>query len=180
MHHVSAYRVVVIACITFLLSACSSPSIDQYAQNKPAFNVPEFFQGPLVAHGILKNRSGEVTRYFTATLNGSWKDGVGTLAEQFTFDDGEQQERIWTLVPNEQGYHATAGDVIGSGQLTAKGNAAFMSYVLRVPYDDSTLDVTVDDRMYRVSPDVVINESTLYKFGLEVGYLTLSIRRLEP
>ncbi len=95
------------------------------------------------------------------------------------FDDGEKQERIWTLTPNGDGtYTATAGDVVGSGQLKTSGNALFMKYVLQVPYNDGIIDVNVDDRMYLVEPSVVINESVLTKFGFEVGYLTLTIRKL--
>ncbi len=60
------------------LAGCSSTSVDHYANNKPVFDVRSFFDGDLVAQGVLKNRSGEVTRYFSADLEGSWKDGVGT------------------------------------------------------------------------------------------------------
>ncbi|RDL45428.1 DUF3833 domain-containing protein [Marinomonas piezotolerans] len=161
------------------LAGCSSTSVDHYANNTPVFDVRSFFDGDLVAQGVLKNRSGEVTRYFSADLEGSWKDGVGTLEEWFVFDDGEKQERIWTLTPNGDGtYTATAGDVVGSGQLKTSGNALFMKYVLQVPYNDGIIDVNVDDRMYLVEPSVVINESVLTKFGFEVGYLTLTIRKL--
>ncbi len=51
-------------------------------------------------------------------------------------------------------------------------------YVLQIPYRDGTIDVRVDDRMYLVSEDVLINESTLNKFGLRVGELLLVIRRV--
>lgn len=169
-------RLLVLLLSLVALSGCSSTTVEQYADNHPVFNVTSFFDGDLTAHGILKNRSGEVTRYFSADLKGSWKDGVGTLEEWFVFDDGEHQERTWTLTPNGDGtYTATAGDVVGSGQLKTSGNALFMKYVLQVPYNGSTVDVNVDDRMYRVSSDVVMNESVLTKFGFEVGYLTLTI-----
>ncbi|MAF17231.1 MAG: hypothetical protein CMG93_14845 [Marinomonas sp.] len=160
------------------LTACSSTSIEEYASNQPELNVESFFQGDLVAHGVLKDRGGKVTRYFYADLKGSWENGVGTLEEWFVFDDGEQQERIWTLTPNGDGtYTATAGDVIGAGRLETSGNALFMKYVLRVPYDGDTIDLNVDDRMYLVTPDHLINESVLTKFGFEVASLTLSIRQ---
>lgn len=169
-------RIVALLISLVVLSGCSSTSVEQYADNRPTFDVTTFFDGNLTAHGILKNRSGEVMRYFSADLKGSWENGVGTLEEWFVFDDGEKQERTWTLTPNKDGtYTATAGDVIGSGQLKTSGNALFMKYVLRVPYDGDTIDVNVDDRMYRVSSDVVMNESVLTKFGFEVGYLTLTI-----
>lgn len=160
------------------LTGCSSTAIEEYQDNQPKFNVEAFFQGDLVAHGVLKDRSGKVTRSFYADLKGSWNEGVGTLEEWFVFDDGERQERVWTLTPNTDGtYTATAGDVVGQGQLETAGNALFMKYVLRVPYDGDTIDLNVDDRMYLVTPDHLINESVLTKFGFEVASITLSIHQ---
>lgn len=173
-------RIMLLCAMMIGLAGCSSTSIDTYADNEPTFKPQDFFDGELVAHGVLKDYSGEVTRYFSAELKGSWdSNGVGTLEEWFVFDDGERQERVWTLTPNDDGsYTANAGDVVGPGTLTTAGNALFMKYVLRVPYDGDTIDLTVDDRMYLVTPDVLINESAMTKFGIEVAHLTLTIRRL--
>ena len=166
-------------CCLLLLTACSTPDVSLYAKNEPKFELQTFFSGPLTAHGILKNRSGEVTRYFNATLEGSWDNGVGTLVEVFVFDDGEVQERTWIMTPDDQGnYSATANDVVGSGDIKISGNALFMSYVLQVPYDGDLLEVNVDDRMYMVKEDVVINESIMKKFGVEVGYLSIVIEKV--
>lgn len=166
-------------CCLLLLTACSTPDVSLYAKNEPKFELQTFFSGPLTAHGILKNRSGEVTRYFNATLEGSWDNGVGTLVEVFVFDDGEVQERTWIMTPDDQGnYSATANDVVGSGDIKISGNALFMNYVLQVPYDGDLLEVNVDDRMYMVKEDVVINESIMKKFGVEVGYLSIVIEKV--
>ena len=165
-------------CCLLLLTACSTPDVSLYAKNEPKFELQSFFSGPLTAHGILKNRSGEVTRYFNATLEGSWENGVGTLAEVFVFDDGEVQKRTWIMTPDDQGrYSATANDVVGSGDIKISGNALFMNYVLQVPYDGDLLEVNVDDRMYMVKEGVVINESVMKKFGVEVGYLSIVIEK---
>ncbi|MBJ7554603.1 DUF3833 domain-containing protein [Marinomonas spartinae] len=161
-----------------MLNACSSPNVALYAKNKPEFKLQQFFNGPLTAHGIVKNRSGEVIRYFNADLVGSWNNGVGTLKEHFLFNDGEKQQRTWTLTPTKNGkYESSAGDVVGKGSLNMAGNALFMKYVLQVPYDGDVINVNVDDRMYMVNPNVVINESVLSKFGFDVGYLTLVIEK---
>lgn len=170
-------KLTVLLCV-LLLTACSTSDVSLYAKNEPKFDLQSFFTGPLTAHGILKNRSGEVTRYFNATLEGRWKGGVGILAEKFVFDDGEIQHRTWIMTPNEQGeYSATANDVVGSGDIKISGNALFMNYVLQVPYDGDLIDVNVDDHMYMVKEGVVINESVMKKFGVEVGYLTIVIEK---
>jgi hypothetical protein len=81
-----------------ILSACASISVTDYANNGPKLVMQEFFIGTLRANGIVKDRSEKVIRYFDASIDASWEDGVGTLDENVVFDDGEEQQRIWTIV----------------------------------------------------------------------------------
>ncbi|BFM50445.1 DUF3833 domain-containing protein [Marinomonas sp. THO17] len=179
MKRISLKHGLIILFASFFLSACSTTEVSIYANNTPKFDLQSFFSGELRAHGILKNRSGKVIRYFNATLDGRWEKGVGTLVEVFVFDDGEIQNRTWTMTPNASGqYIATANDVVGSGEIKMAGNALFMKYVLQVPYDGDIIEVTVDDRMYMVKEGVVINESVMTKFGFEVGYLSIVIEKV--
>ena len=163
-----------------LLQSCSSVPVSEYADNSPTMVVEEFFNGSLRAHGIVKDRSGKVTRYFNASIKADWVDGVGTLDEVFKFDDGEEQTRIWKLAKGDSGsYVGTANDVVGSSALEVSGNSLFLDYVLRIPYDDGTLDLHIDDRMYLVSDRVLINESVMTKWGVKVGQITLVIEKNE-
>jgi len=172
-------KAIVVALCGFALVACSSISVEDYATNKPQMVAEEFFNGKLLAHGIVKDRAGKVIRYFSASIDASWRDGIGTLDESFVFDDGEQQTRVWTLKPTGQNsYLATAGDVIGDGKMTVAGNSVFLDYVLRVPYDGDSIDLRIDDRMYLVSERVLLNESIMTKWGFEVGSLMLVIEKL--
>ncbi|RYY76720.1 MAG: DUF3833 domain-containing protein [Gammaproteobacteria bacterium] len=158
------------------LSACSSVSVDDYSKNSPKLAPQEFFNGNLMAKGVVKNRSGKVTRYFTATIDAHWKDGVGTLDEKFIFDDGEIQYRTWTLKPNGQNsFSGTAGDVIGVGDGKFSGNAINFKYVLAVKLKDSTVNLNVDDWMWLADSNTVINESILTKFGFKVGSIQLAM-----
>jgi hypothetical protein len=167
----------VLASATLILG-CSSITVQDYAGNSPTLVPEHFFDGSLTAHGILKDRSGKVIRSFSADIKAYWEQGVGTLEEDFLFDDGEQDRRVWTLRPTGDGsYTGTAGDVVGDGQLTVAGNSMFLDYVLRIPYGDGTLDLHIDDRMYLVSKTVLINESRMTKFGFQVGELLLVIER---
>jgi len=160
------------------LAACGSTSVDDYQAREPAFAPEDFFNGALTAHGVVKDFSGTAIRHFSADIVGCWSDGVGTLDEDFVFDDGEQQKRIWTLTPNgDQTYIGTAGDVVGEGLARWQGNAMFLDYTLRIELEDGPIDVKIDDRMYRVSDNVVINESKMRKFGFGVGEILLTIIR---
>ncbi|MDH3763067.1 MAG: DUF3833 domain-containing protein [Gammaproteobacteria bacterium] len=164
-------------CLT-LVASCASVSIEDYAEKQPRLVAEEFFNGKLSAHGMVKNRSGKVIRSFVALIDAYWVDGVGTLDERFTFDDGEQQTRVWKLAPAGDGkYTATAGDVVGQGSMQVAGNSVFLDYVLRIPYGDGTIDVSIDDRMYLISEHVLLNESIMSKWGFEVGQITLVIEK---
>lgn len=161
------------------LWSCSSVPVEQYSDNRPKLIMEEFFRGQLKAHGIVKNRSGEVIRYFNADICGRWTaEGKGTLEELFIFNDGEHQTRTWVLDPaGTDRYKAQANNVVGTSTAVVSGNALFMNYVLKVPYRKWVLDIGVRDRMYLVNPDTIINESTLRKWGFEVGSVTLTIRK---
>lgn len=162
------------------LNACSSVDINQYKDNKPILFLDQFFNGELTAHGILKNRSGEVTRYFNVTMTGTWDDnGVGTLAEKFIFDDGSIQLRTWKFTPvntaNGIQYQAIANDTVAPTMIDLSGNTFFMNYDLIINYKGDDMVVNIDDKMYITNNEVMINESTMTKYGIEVGYITLTI-----
>ena len=163
-------------CVVLLLGACTGPEMQEPSILQPAFAPEHFFNGPLTAHGVLKDRRGTVTRYFNATINAYWTNGTGTLEERFEFNDGEIQFRTWTLQPEGNGrYTATAGDVLGPGAAATAGNAFHLAYTLQVPYRGKPLALAVDDWMYRVNDQVVINRSTLSKWGFSVGSIELVI-----
>jgi hypothetical protein len=160
------------------LPGCAGVSVMDYAGYTPKLVAEAFFTGHLTAHGVVKDRSGKVIRYFNASIEASWRNGIGTLEEDFVFNDGEKQRRVWTLTPTGAGqYDATAGDVVGTGKVRVAGNSMFLDYVLRIPWRGDSLDLHIDDRMYLVGPDILINESRMSKFGLDVGQILLVIER---
>jgi hypothetical protein len=167
--------------MSVVLVGCAGPGLDDYNGMEPALTPQEFFTGELHARGVVKDRSGEVIRTFDADISASWdEDGVGTLDEVFRFNDGEVQTRVWTLTPNDDGsLHADAGDVVQPGTMRWQGNAINMNYVLRVAYgeDDDTIDVNMDDWMYLITPDTLINETSMTKWGFEVGEIVLVIQK---
>ncbi|BEU01310.1 hypothetical protein OAG1_01100 [Agarivorans sp. OAG1] len=161
------------------LWGCSSADVSSYADNQPTLVLEDFFDGQLSAHGIVKNRSGELIRYFNVTIDASWDEqGVGTLDEHFVFDDGEKQQRIWTLVKQDDGsYLASANDVSQPANMHLAGNALFMDYVLTLQYKGKPLDVVVEDKMYLVNSTTIVNESVMRKFGFKVGSVSLVIQK---
>lgn len=177
---VTCRRLAITLLALVALGGCTNVTVSDYRDETPTFDPETFFSGELVAHGMLKDRGGRVTRRFIAEIDASWRDGVGTLDEQFVFSDGEESQRVWTLRPDGPGrYIGTAGDVVGESPVTVAGNAMFLDYTLRVPYGDGTIDVQIDDRMYLIDANTLLNESVMRKFGFRVGELVLVIRRAD-
>ena len=49
-----------------MLAGCASPAVEQYAAEQPRLLLREYFDGPMTAHGVFTDRSGQVVRRFTA------------------------------------------------------------------------------------------------------------------
>jgi hypothetical protein len=165
--------------LLLLIAGCSPVTIQDYQATEPALDLKSFFDGELMAYGMLKNRSGMVTRRFTATIDASWDGENGTLVEHFIFDDGEEQDRVWQLVHQGNGvYTGTAGDVVGEAEGEISGSVFQWQYQLEVPYNDSTIVVKLDDWLYLLDEDRLINQTKLTKFGFRVGELVLFIEKV--
>lgn len=162
------------------LSSCTAVNVNNYASNKPVMQPEVFFDGLMTAHGVVKDRAGKVIRYFNADIKGSFDGKVITLDEDFVFDDGEKQKRIWEIIKQSDGtYIGTAGDVVGDAIGEISGNSMFLKYKLDVTLDnDKSIYIDIDDRMYLVNPDILINESTMTKFGIRVGQIILVIKKI--
>ncbi len=159
------------------LLGCST-SVREYKGNTPPLVLEEFFSGHLVAHGLLKGRTGKVKRRFTATIDASWNDSTGWLDEAFVFDDGERQTRCWRLTKTDQGYRGTANDVVGVAEGIVAGNTLHWVYQLKVPVDGTEWTLTLDDWLVLIDQDTLLNTTELKKWGLRVGELVLSIRKV--
>ena len=164
--------------IFVFLSGCSTVKVSDYADRTPKMIPEDFFNGRLTAHGVIKNRTGKVVRYFNADINAYWEGSKGTLEEDFVYDNGEKQRRVWILTRQpDASYIGTAGDVVGEATGRIAGNSMFLEYVLEVPYGDGTISLKMDDRMYLVEPQTLVNETVMYKLGVRVGEVVLVIRK---
>lgn len=57
------------------------------------------------------------------------------------------------------------------------GNALRMDYALMVSIRDGALTVQVEDWLWRMEPDVVVNKSTMRKWGFRIGEIVTTIVR---
>ncbi|MBN1379375.1 MAG: DUF3833 domain-containing protein [Gammaproteobacteria bacterium] len=159
------------------VSACSA-KITDYKNSEPVLDLQKYFQGELIAWGIFQSRSGEVKRHFKVNMTAVWKGNICTLEENFLFDDGEQQQRTWTITKlDAHRYSGVAGDVIGEAVGVSYGNALNWRYVLELQVDGKRYKVNFDDWMYLISDDTLINRARVTKFGFRVADVTLFFKR---
>ena len=123
--------------ITVLITNCSSKQAmkpEDFKNQKPRLIIEEYLSGNVKAWGILQNRSGKVTRQFSADLDGTWDGKQLILDEKFVWNDGEIQNRQWTINKiDEHNYEGTAGDVVGTAKGFSYGPAFKFEYVMLVP-----------------------------------------------
>lgn len=169
-------KVMLMALIPFF-SACSA-NLDTYKGTKPELDLSRFFNGELEAFGIVQDFKGRVTRRFRADILGHWEGNHGLLDELFYFDDGEEQHRCWQLTKSGTEYQGKAGDVVGKALGSSAGNTLNWSYILSVPIGKKVWQIRLNDWMYLVDENNLINRARMYKFGLEVGQITLFIRKI--
>ena len=156
-----------------------SSEIEPYHDTVPGIDVESYFSGPIQAWGIVQDWRGRVTAKFDADMFGTWKNGVGTLEEQFEFYDGKQQNRVWTLRKTGQNtFSGEAPDVIGAARGRYSGSALNMNYVLDLPVGDSIYQLTFDDWMWKMNDGVLINRAYMKKFGITVAELTVFMKKV--
>jgi hypothetical protein len=165
-------------CFAVLLAGCASPGPEAYRDEKPALDLRTYFDGTVDAWGFFRDRSGRIVKRFTVEIRCSWKDDVGTLDESFRYSDGTTSRRVWTVRKiDANAYTGTAEDVVGEARGEAYGNALRWRYVLKLPVDGRTHEVDLDDWMYLMDEQVMLNTSVMSKFGWRLGEVVLSFRK---
>ena len=169
-------KLLVIGASLLVLAGCSTSQEELYSKKEPALTVQQYFNGKVTAYGMVQNRSDEVSRRFTAVIKGNWPNSEkGTLHEEFIFDDGEKQTRDWVFTFIDQhNFIGTAPDVVGIAHGSQYGNSIHLKYVLAVKNNGKTIDLSVDDWLYAIDNKIVLNKSTLNKFGITFGYITIA------
>ena len=164
--------------VFLVLTACASPPVEHYQNNTPKLDLAEYFVGTTDGWGMFQKRNGEVVKRFHVQIIGTQKNGQLILDEHFQYDDGSAQQRIWTLTPDQLGHwNGHADDVKGNARGSVAGNTLHWNYTLRLPVDQKVYDVRMDDWMYQIDNQTMINRTRMTKFGFEVGQVTIFFKK---
>lgn len=169
----NTFKGVILTGLLLVLTSCSA-DISEYENTSPKFDIKTYFNGKFVAWGMVQDYTSKVIRRFCVDLNATWQGNQGRLEEVFYFRDGEVSYRTWflTKLANQQ-YSGVAEDVVGIAKGKQAGYAFHWQYDLQVPIEGDTYTFNMDDWMYQLDDNRVMNKTTMSKFGVEVASITL-------
>ena len=163
------------------VGACATTGeVARVASPSPELRLEEYFLGETVAYGLFEDRFGKLRRTFRVEITGTMENGVLVLDERFVYDDGERQTRVWRVTPLGNGrYEGTAGDVDGTAQGQAVGNAFNWRYKVDLKVGGSTWKVGFDDWMYLLPDNVLMNRAYVTRWGVRIGEATITFVKPE-
>ncbi|MDX8347820.1 DUF3833 family protein [Cognatiyoonia sp. IB215446] len=177
-------RLILAAALVFLAACTGKPSFDDPSLSDRKLNLEEFFDGELVAYGQFQDILGTVRRSFVVTIEGDWDGERLRLVEDFVYEDGSTEQRIWTLTKTgPDSWVGTAPGVIGQATGQEQDNRFNWVYTIDLPIpsasgETETLRVSFDDWMWLLSEDRLLNLAYVKRFGLDIGTVTISFEKL--
>ncbi len=167
-----------IACLVLLFAGCSTAPVPRdYANEKPTLDLKTYFNGTVDGWGYVKDRSGKVIRRMYVELTCTWNGNEGTLDERFEWSDGKPEKRVWKIRKDGDRYIGTAGDVVGEAQGVAAGNALQWNYVLKLPAEQGSYEVNMDDWMWMIDAKTLANQTVMTKFGIKFAEINIFFRK---
>lgn len=177
-------RILILTAFAFLAACTGKPSFDDDTLSDRRLNLEEFFDGDLVAYGQFQDVLGTVRRSFRVTIAGDWDGNRLRLVEDFVYEDGATEQRIWTLTKTgPDSWQGTAPGVIGVATGVEQDNRFNWQYEIDLPIPSAdgsveTLRVTFDDWMWLLSDDRLLNRAYIKRFGLDIGDVIISFEKL--
>jgi hypothetical protein len=179
-------RYLLIIAFAFLTACTGKPSFtDKTLDTSQKLNLEEFFNGELVAYGQFQDVLGTVRRSFVVNIKGDWDGETLTLVEDFDYEDGSTEQRIWSLTKTgDDRWTGTAPGVIGMATGIEQDNRFNWQYEIDLPIPAAdgtteTLRVTFDDWMWLLSEDRLFNRAYVKRFGLDIGDVSISFEKLK-
>ncbi len=175
----------VVLAAALLVAACTGkPSLDDPKLSDRKLDLEEFFDGRLVAYGQFQDLFGTVRRRFEVAIEGTWDGETLRLVEDFVYEDGAEERRVWTLrKTGPDTWRGTAPGVIGAALGEERGDTFNWRYTIDLPIPAAdgtteTLRVSFDDWMWLLSDDRLFNRAYMRRFGVDIGEVILTFEKL--
>lgn len=156
--------------LAFLSACAATPDLEAPALSSRQLDLEDFFDGRTIAHGQFQDVLGRVSRRFTVEIDGHWDGETLTLVEDFDYEDGSEERRIWTLrKTGPDTWSGTAPGVLGTAAGTEKGDTFNWKYQIDLPVPDGTVRVRFDDWMWLLDDNRLLNRAYMYRGPFYVG-----------
>lgn len=176
-------RLIVLCAFAFFAACTGKPSFDDPSLSDRKLNLEEFFDGELVAYGQFQDILGTVRSSFVVTIKGDWDGERLRLVEDFDYEDGSTEQRIWTLTKTgPDSWTGTAPGVIGAAVGQEQDNRFNWKYEIDLPIPSAdgtteTMRVTFDDWMWLLAEDRLLNLAYVKRYGFDIGTVTISFEK---
>jgi Protein of unknown function (DUF3833) len=168
-----------------LLAACTgTPSFDDPSLSTRELELETFFDGNLRAYGQFQDIFGTVRRQFVVKINGDWDGARLRLVEDFVYEDGSTEQRVWTLVKTgDETWEGTAPGVIGKAVGEERGDRFNWRYTIDLPVPSAegpatTTRVTFNDWIWLLSDTRAFNRAYMAKAGIGIGDVSISFEKI--
>jgi len=177
---IKTLKVVLIILGALFLTSCAGAKISDFQGKTPAFDLESYFLGQTKAYGLFEDRFGKFRRTFVVDIVGEMDGDTLILTEDFVYDDGETEQRIWRINKTDDGnYTGTFGDIIGEATGELEGSALHWTYKMNLKVGDDTWKVGFDDWMILQPDGILLNRAYVSRWGLEIGQVTLSFNKVD-
>ena len=161
-----------------LLNACSNMTIEEFQDTGPDLALEEYFSGHTRAWGLFEDRLGNVRREFTVDIQGDWDGEILVLTEDFLYNDGEREQRVWELrKTGPDTYTGSTENAVGEATGRSAGNAFNWQYDFNLQVGDGIWKVHFDDWMFLQPNGVLLNKATVSRWGIKIGTVFLSFQK---
>lgn len=123
-----------INAIFLILSGCASLQHNDVLDTKPGVErhnlfIQQFFDGEIVAYGLVLNRDQKSKRQFKRVIKGVWKNDDGFMSEHVYYTDGSQARREWCIhIIDDNHFTGVSTNVVGVIQGEQYENHIHMVY----------------------------------------------------
>jgi hypothetical protein len=170
------FSLLALSVVTALsLAACGRPDLDDQKLSTRQLNLEEYFDGRTFAYGQFQDRLGKVRQRFVVEINGEWDENILTLAEDFSYDDGRQERRVWKLLKTgDETWEGTAEGVQGIAVGEERGDTFNWNYTIDLPgAENAKTRVSFDDWMWLLPDGRLLNKAYMSRFGITLGEVTI-------
>ncbi len=174
----SRAAILVVCCA---LAACDDGvPPDSFAGREPPLACDRFFEGHLESWGVFETRAGAPTGVVTTRIDGR-RDGDRVAMDQsLVFPDGRRQDRAFVIRRlDDHHYQATSAEIVGIATAEGYGNACRWAYELRLEPGARFRTVWLEQWMYLLPDQTLLNRTRISKFGVTLASVTESFRHVD-